>query len=64
MRALGLGLRNRRWALPSRVGGEVRRWVVWACDLMAEIIQERIEDRLPELEQLERIGLFSHAEIK
>lgn len=33
-------------------------------DLMAEIIQERIEDRLPELEQLERIGLFSHAEIK
>ncbi|XP_027482212.1 U3 small nucleolar RNA-associated protein 6 homolog isoform X2 [Zalophus californianus] len=31
---------------------------------MAEIIQERIEDRVPELEQLERIGLFSHAEIK
>ncbi|KAM9584805.1 LOW QUALITY PROTEIN: U3 small nucleolar RNA-associated protein 6 homolog [Trichechus inunguis] len=31
---------------------------------MAEIIQERTEDRLPELEQLERIGLFSHAEIK
>ncbi|XP_012581558.1 PREDICTED: U3 small nucleolar RNA-associated protein 6 homolog [Condylura cristata] len=31
---------------------------------MAEIIQERIEDRLPELEQLERIGLFSHKEIK
>lgn len=36
----------------------------WSSDLMAEIIQERIEDRLPELEQLERIGLFSHAEIK
>ncbi|XP_022451447.1 U3 small nucleolar RNA-associated protein 6 homolog isoform X2 [Monodon monoceros] len=31
---------------------------------MAEIIQERIEDRLPELQQLERIGLFSRAEIK
>lgn len=31
---------------------------------MAEIIQERIEDRIPELEQLERVGLFSHAEIK
>ncbi|KAM6175144.1 U3 small nucleolar RNA-associated protein 6 homolog [Erethizon dorsatum] len=31
---------------------------------MAEIIQERIEDRIPELQQLERIGLFSHAEIK
>ncbi|KAH0510706.1 U3 small nucleolar RNA-associated protein 6-like protein [Microtus ochrogaster] len=31
---------------------------------MAEIIQERIEDRIPELEQLERIGLFSRAEIK
>lgn len=39
------------------------RWVA-GLDLMAEIIQERIEDRLPELEQLERIGLFSHAEIK
>lgn len=37
---------------------------VCSFDLMAEIIQERIEDRLPELEQLERIGLFSHAEIK
>lgn len=35
-----------------------------SLDLMAEVIQERIEDRLPELEQLERIGLFSHAEIK
>ncbi|KAM6163324.1 U3 small nucleolar RNA-associated protein 6 homolog [Rhynchocyon petersi] len=31
---------------------------------MAEIIQERVEDRLPELGQLERIGLFSRAEIK
>ncbi|XP_058428503.1 U3 small nucleolar RNA-associated protein 6 homolog isoform X1 [Marmota monax] len=31
---------------------------------MAEIIQERIEDRIPELEQLERVGLFSRAEIK
>ena len=31
---------------------------------MAEVIQERVEDRLPELEQLERTGLFSHAEIK
>uniref|UniRef100_A0A8C8ZUD9 UTP6 small subunit processome component n=1 Tax=Prolemur simus TaxID=1328070 RepID=A0A8C8ZUD9_PROSS len=31
---------------------------------MAEIIQERLEDRLPELEQLERTGLFSRLEIK
>ncbi|XP_008819838.1 U3 small nucleolar RNA-associated protein 6 homolog isoform X2 [Nannospalax galili] len=31
---------------------------------MAELIQERIEDRIPELEQLERVGLFSRAEIK
>ncbi|XP_057571414.1 U3 small nucleolar RNA-associated protein 6 homolog [Hippopotamus amphibius kiboko] len=31
---------------------------------MAEIIQERIEDRVPELQQLERVGLFSHEEIK
>uniref|UniRef100_A0A8C0ADX4 UTP6 small subunit processome component n=1 Tax=Bos mutus grunniens TaxID=30521 RepID=A0A8C0ADX4_BOSMU len=31
---------------------------------MAEVIQERVEDRLPELQQLERTGLFSHAEIK
>lgn len=35
-----------------------------SLNLMAEIIQGRIEDRLPELEQLERIGLFSRAEIK
>ncbi|XP_005993819.1 U3 small nucleolar RNA-associated protein 6 homolog [Latimeria chalumnae] len=31
---------------------------------MAEIIQQRIEDRIPELEQLERVGLFSRKEIK
>lgn len=31
---------------------------------MAEIIQQRIEDRIPELEQLERIGLFTPKEIK
>uniref|UniRef100_A0A2R8ZJH5 UTP6 small subunit processome component n=1 Tax=Pan paniscus TaxID=9597 RepID=A0A2R8ZJH5_PANPA len=31
---------------------------------IAEIIQEHKEDQLPELEQLEHIGLFSHAEIK
>uniref|UniRef100_A0A8C6FGY8 UTP6 small subunit processome component n=1 Tax=Moschus moschiferus TaxID=68415 RepID=A0A8C6FGY8_MOSMO len=31
---------------------------------MAEITQERVEDRLPELEQLERTGLFSEAEIR
>ena len=35
-----------------------------SLDLMEEIIQECIEDRLPELEQLKRIGLFRHAEIK
>lgn len=32
-------------------------------DLIVEIIQEH-KDQLPELEQLEHIGLFSHAEIK
>ncbi|KAF0871261.1 U3 small nucleolar RNA-associated protein 6 homolog [Crocuta crocuta] len=31
---------------------------------MAEIIQERVEDRLPELEQLERVGLFNQSEIR
>ncbi|XP_043923973.1 U3 small nucleolar RNA-associated protein 6 homolog [Protopterus annectens] len=31
---------------------------------MAEIIQQRIEDRIPELEQLERVGLFTPKEIK
>ena len=31
---------------------------------MAEIIQERVEDRLPELQQLERTGLFSQMEIR
>ncbi|XP_036622961.1 U3 small nucleolar RNA-associated protein 6 homolog isoform X2 [Trichosurus vulpecula] len=31
---------------------------------MAEIIEEHIEDRLPELLQLERVGLFTRKEIK
>ncbi|XP_008414089.1 U3 small nucleolar RNA-associated protein 6 homolog [Poecilia reticulata] len=31
---------------------------------MAEIVQHRIEDRIPELEQLERVGLFTKKEIK
>ncbi|XP_064180277.1 U3 small nucleolar RNA-associated protein 6 homolog [Anguilla rostrata] len=31
---------------------------------MAEIIQQRIEDRIPELEQLERVGLFTKNEVK
>ncbi|XP_038613381.1 U3 small nucleolar RNA-associated protein 6 homolog [Tachyglossus aculeatus] len=31
---------------------------------MAEIVEQRIEDRLPEFEQLERVGLFTRKEIK
>lgn len=31
---------------------------------MAEIVQQRIEDRIPELEQLERVGLFTHKEVR
>ncbi|KAM8947562.1 U3 small nucleolar RNA-associated protein 6 homolog [Pelodytes ibericus] len=31
---------------------------------MAEFVQRRIEDRIPELEQLERVGLFTQKEIK
>ncbi|XP_030064248.1 U3 small nucleolar RNA-associated protein 6 homolog [Microcaecilia unicolor] len=31
---------------------------------MAELVQRSLEDRLPELEQLERVGLFSRREIK
>ncbi|XP_036396213.1 U3 small nucleolar RNA-associated protein 6 homolog isoform X1 [Megalops cyprinoides] len=31
---------------------------------MAEIIQQRVEDRIPELEQLERVGLFTKKEVK
>ncbi|XP_015280185.1 PREDICTED: U3 small nucleolar RNA-associated protein 6 homolog [Gekko japonicus] len=31
---------------------------------MAERVEQRIEDRIPELEQLERVGLFTHKEIK
>uniref|UniRef100_A0A672GDW7 U3 small nucleolar RNA-associated protein 6 homolog C-terminal domain-containing protein n=1 Tax=Salarias fasciatus TaxID=181472 RepID=A0A672GDW7_SALFA len=30
---------------------------------MAEIVQQRIEDRIPELEQLERVGLFTQKEV-
>ncbi|KAM4664088.1 U3 small nucleolar RNA-associated protein 6 homolog [Discoglossus pictus] len=31
---------------------------------MAEFVQRRIEDRIPELEQLERVGLFTRKEVK
>ncbi|PWA32749.1 hypothetical protein CCH79_00012432 [Gambusia affinis] len=31
---------------------------------MAEVVQQRIEDRIPELEQLERVGLFTKKEVK
>uniref|UniRef100_U3FZ92 U3 small nucleolar RNA-associated protein 6 n=1 Tax=Micrurus fulvius TaxID=8637 RepID=U3FZ92_MICFL len=31
---------------------------------MAERIEERIEDRIPELEQLERVGLFTRKEVR
>ncbi|XP_028674675.2 U3 small nucleolar RNA-associated protein 6 homolog [Erpetoichthys calabaricus] len=31
---------------------------------MAEVIQQRIEDRIPELEQLERVGLFTPTEVR
>ncbi|XP_037553777.1 U3 small nucleolar RNA-associated protein 6 homolog [Nematolebias whitei] len=31
---------------------------------MAEVVQQRIEDRIPELEQLERVGLFTTKEVK
>ncbi|KAF7213115.1 U3 small nucleolar RNA-associated protein 6 homolog isoform X2 [Nothobranchius furzeri] len=31
---------------------------------MAEIVQQRIEDRIPQLEQLERVGLFTQKEVK
>ncbi|XP_027547674.1 U3 small nucleolar RNA-associated protein 6 homolog [Neopelma chrysocephalum] len=31
---------------------------------MAERIEQRLEDRVPELEQLERVGLFTRAEIR
>lgn len=31
---------------------------------MAERVEQRIEDRIPELEQLERVGLFTRKEIK
>ncbi|XP_054501102.2 U3 small nucleolar RNA-associated protein 6 homolog [Agelaius phoeniceus] len=31
---------------------------------MAERIEQRLEDRIPELEQLERVGLFTHKEIR
>jgi U3 small nucleolar RNA-associated protein 6 len=31
---------------------------------MAEVIQLRVEERIPELEQLERVGLFTSKEVK
>ena len=49
---------------PSHVVSERSSGGLWRSAIMAEVIQERVEDRLPELEQLECTGLFSHAEIK
>lgn len=31
---------------------------------MADLVQQRIEDRIPALEQLERVGLFTKKEVK
>lgn len=31
---------------------------------MAERIEQRLEDRVPELEQLERVGLFTRREVR
>ncbi|CAB1416944.1 unnamed protein product [Pleuronectes platessa] len=31
---------------------------------MAEVVQQRIEERIPELEQLERVGLFTQKEVR
>uniref|UniRef100_A0A672M4U5 UTP6 small subunit processome component n=1 Tax=Sinocyclocheilus grahami TaxID=75366 RepID=A0A672M4U5_SINGR len=31
---------------------------------MADIVQQRLEDRIPALEQLERVGLFTNKEVK
>ena len=57
-----LGIRG--WPFPSCVVGERSSGGLWSSAIMAEITQERVEDRLPELQQLERTGLFSEAEIR
>lgn len=31
---------------------------------MADLVQQRIEERVPALEQLERVGLFTKKEVK
>jgi len=31
---------------------------------MADIVQQRLEDKIPALEQLERVGLFTNKEVK
>lgn len=54
----------RRWPFPSCVVAERSSGGLWSSSIMAEITQERLEDRLPELQQLERTGLFSEAEIR
>ena len=57
-----LGIRG--WPFPSCGVGERSSGGLWSSAIMAEITQERVEDRLPELQQLERTGLFSEAEIR
>lgn len=49
---------GRKWG-----GGCARAWSGGAA-AMAERVEQRLEDRVPELEQLERVGLFTHEEIR
>ena len=38
--------------------------VNWPRGIMAELVHKNLESMLPELEELERSGIFSHEEIR
>lgn len=58
----GAGRSGRNW---GRAGpGSAHAWGSRAAATMAERIEQRLEDRIPELEQLERVGLFTPKEIR
>lgn len=58
----GAGRSGRNW---GRAGpGSAHAWGSRAAGAMAERIEQRLEDRIPELEQLERVGLFTPKEIR
>lgn len=53
-----------RAARPEAARGQAAACGGGAGAAMAERTEQRLEDRVPELEQLERVGLFTRREVR